>query len=385
LSIRETVSTGPVGTAGDSTSANIHFLGAGTVSGGAPVDAAVYYPAGGWQTVSIHRTMTNMAGTANVTRDISDGPGYNANDTVAVQVYPYRSINGVTIYSTTGAQSASTASNDTYAVTWNWNLLPEADGYRLLRDLNGAGYNEYLDVPINVNNYLDANAGWSPGNTVTPNTTQVGPSVRWNPSVGSQTNLPGQWGILEAIAFCIDDSAGDTGPYDLYIDNLTSGGTNWQTFESALAGANEISFRVPSLSGTTSGNLLTAPNVTQVSNLAADTGTKSLRIRWQWSGTNTTRWLRLTTSGAGNPQVNLDDPITFRMLLLPANSSPVAPPGPPLTINQLGVDKVLTWPGTHQLQSSLNATGTYSSVSGVTTAPWTNTFTDPEKFFRLVN
>jgi hypothetical protein len=94
--------------------------------------------------------------------------------------------------------------------------------------------------------------------------------------------------------------------------------------------------------------------------------------------------LRLTTSGVGNPLVNLDEPISFRVLLLPVNQSPVPPPAPTLTINQVGADTVLNWTGAHRLQASTEVTGTYTNT-GVITAPWTNTFTEPQKFFRLVD
>src|SRR6185295_4519636 len=113
----------------------------------------------------------------------------------------------------------------------------------------------------------------------------------------------------------------DTGPFDLYIDNLQSEGTVFQTFETAPANTTDYGFRQPSFSGTTGGSILPAPNVGEVSNAAADGGTKSFHLRFQWSGTNTAKWLRLTTSGVNNPQVNLDQPISFRLLMQPVNAS----------------------------------------------------------------
>jgi hypothetical protein len=132
--------------------------------------------------------------------------------------------------------------------------------------------------------------------------------------------------------------------------------------------------------------LLSAPDQSIASNGAADTGTKSARVRFQWAGTNATQWLRLTTSGVGNPQVNLLEPISLRMLLLPVGASPVAPPPPSLSIELVNGEAVLDWTGAHRLQESTNAAGPYAPVAGAPfLAPYTNAPTDDVKFFRLVD
>lgn len=381
-SIRETSSTGPVGANGISTSANIHFLGASNVVGGSPGSGPVLIPSSVWQTVTLQRGPgESIADSANAAGASADGSGYAALDAVTLQVFAFRTLHGVTIYSATAAQSAPVASNDVFKVSWTWDAVAGAQGYRLLRDLNSGGYNDSVDVA--VNNYSDDNTGWISGNDVTLKTTQTDSSIQWSPTVSNPDSIPGQWGIFESINFAIDDLS-DTGPYDLYIDNLKNGSTVWQTFEGSVAGTQEVTFKVPSNSGTTSDRILPTPNQSIISNGAADEGTKSLRIRFQWNNTNSDRWLRLTTTGS-NPQVNLDDPISIRFLLLPVNTTPVAPPAPTISYSIVAGQLVLNWPDAHRLQASSLVTGIYTNVPGITTSPWINTFTEPQKFFRLVD
>jgi hypothetical protein len=387
LSLRETSSTGPVGSAGSTASANLHFLGATGTSGGAPTNGLVVNPSSGWQTITFNRGTLKLANVSGLTSAIADGPGYNPNDTVAVRVYAYRTgpANGIVFYSPSPAQSSVVTSNDTFSVNWSWSPVADAEGYRLLREVNSNGYtNDYTDV-IGVNNLTDANNVWIGGlGAVTPSFSQTNASIQWNPTQSNPTNIATTWAVLDSIALSLDDASANTGPYDLYIDNLRNGSTTWQTFESAVSGQTDFGFRTPAFSGTTSANMLASPDVGAVSNGAADGGTKSFRVRFQWSGTNAPRWIRLTTSGVGNPQVNLDDDISFRLLLLPVGTSPTPPPAPTLTITQVGSQQVLNWQDAHRLQASSLVTGTYTNT-GVTLSPWTNTFTEPQKFFRLVD
>jgi len=389
LTLRETATTSAtVGAPGSTASGNLHFVGATMVgSGTAPVDAPVYYPSNGWQTVTFNLRET-AGNAANALGAATANAGYAPNDSVAIQVYAFRTVvaNGTLIYSRVGAQSAAVTSNNVFAVNWRWDAVPGADGYRLLRNVNQAGYNEGADVS-GTNFFADLNDSWFAGTTITPTSTQTGPSIQWNPATGNMNNLPGQWGALESINFAIDDLT-DTGPYDLYIDNIQNGTTVFQTFEEAAAGTTDYGFRAPSFSGTTSGNLLPAPNVGAVSNGAADSGTKSFRVQFQWNGLTVSRWLRLTTSGvapASNPYVNLDDPISFRLLLQPVGVTPVAPPAPTLSINLLGNQPVLNWTGGHRLQTAPIVTGPYTNIPNAILAPYTNTFLDPARFFRLVD
>ncbi len=225
--------------------------------------------------------------------------------------------------------------------------------------------------------------------------------VIWNSNTsgqqGTTNDLQGEWGTLEAIAFALDDVT-DTGPYVLYLDNIVNGGiTNppivVEDFENAPAGTTDHTFRVPGFSGTTTPFLMTVPNEAVVSNDAADTGTKSLRVQFQWVSLATNNWLRLTTyqapRGHPNPLVNLNDPISFRILLLPPGSSPTPPARPTLSASLVNGTVVLTWPGGHNLQTAAVVTGPYTNAtigtSPVTLAPYTNTYPEAQRFFRLAN
>ena len=391
LTIRDTTNlVATVGAPGNTVSANLYFLGATTVTGGAPVDAPAIYPSNGWQTVTFNRGTEYVSNSANAVGTLIGAGGYAANDSVVLQVYAYRTVpaNSVLIYSRVGALSPAATSNNVFAVDWRWDAVPGADGYRLLRNVNSAGLNDATDV-VGTNFFSDLNNAWTSPPTVTPTNTQTGPSIQWNPSVGNLNNLPGQGGCLESINFVIDDST-DTGPFDLYIDNIKNGTTVFQTFENAVAGTTDYGFRAPTFSGTTSGNILTAPNQAVVSNGAADTGTKSLRVQYQWNGVTVSKWLRLTTSGvtpASNPFVNLDDPISFRLLLLPVGSTPVAPARPSLSVSLSGSNAVLNWTDAHNLQAAPDVSGTYTNIPGVIAGPYTDTNTPAtgQRFFRLAN
>jgi len=99
-----------------------------------------------------------------------------------------------------------------------------------------------------------------------------------------------------------------------------------------------------------------------------------------------TKWLRLTTSGAGNPQVNITDPITIRFLFVPdGGTMPPAPLPPSLSIGQADGQVLLDWAGGHRLQTSPEVTGVYTNLPGVTLAPYTNSLPEVQRFFRLVD
>ncbi len=390
-SIKETTSTGPVGEPGEGSSENMHYLGATNVlSGYAPGSGPVLTPSASWQTVTLKRGLETVGDSANARGTLVPSKGYSGNAFVSIQVYAYRTLHGVRIYSMSPAESSLVTSNHAFAVNWTWNAVAGAQGYRLLRNVNGAGYNESVDVASN--SFADADAGWAADITVTPPTTQTDSSIQWYPDANVKPDaLPGDWGILESIGFAIDDLT-DTGPYDLYIDNLQNGTTVFQTFEGAVAGTTDYVFHGPGFSGTTDGGLLMPPNLGEVSNGAADTGTKSFHVQFQWKGTNAASWLRLTTyfpadspMPGGNPMVNLNDPISIRFLLLPAGATPVPPPRPIISVNRFGGDVVLNWTDAHNLQTSVNVGGTYTNVPGVILAPFTNNFAETQRFFRLAN
>lgn len=140
-------------------------------------------------------------------------------------------------------------------------------------------------------------------------------------TTGSNGVLDGTWGVLEHLALAIDPAAPDTGRYTLYLDNISNGTTPLTDFENYQTGTRVI-FAQPNYSGTTSGNLIIPPNMAEVSEEQHDgTGTKSLKISFQFIDPQQKRWLRLssvklaTAQELPNPLINLTQPITMRVLL----------------------------------------------------------------------
>lgn len=214
----------------------------------------------------------------------------------------------------------------------------------------------------------------------------IDPLYTWAGTDPNPFYWDGEFGAFDGIAIACE---GDTGPYEIYIDDLANG-TNgvFQDWEGVAPGTAARGFSQPSFSGTTSGNLLSAPNESVVVNNTAYSGTNCCRLRFQFNSEANTKWVRIVTSGAtpvANPQVQIAEPISFKILLLPPGATPPPPPQPPkLTAELIGGQIVLNWSGTYQLQAASAVTGPYTDVAGVTTGPWTNTFPDPTKFFRLV-
>lgn len=134
--------------------------------------------------------------------------------------------------------------------------------------------------------------------------------------------LDGAWGVLEHLAFALDTTTPNSGRYTVYIDNIYSGTTLLTDFES-YAAADKVIFALPNYSGTTSANLLLPPNLAEVSEEEHDgaTGTKSLKISFQFVDVQQKRWLRLTSYKSTtsqlltNPLIELTQPITMRVLL----------------------------------------------------------------------
>ncbi len=234
------------------------------------------------------------------------------------------------------------------------------------------------------------------------------PSVIWNSGVAGQAgtvnDLQGEWATLEAIAFTLDDMT-DTGPYRIYIDNIVNGGlTNApiviEDFENAPAKMSDYTFHPPGASGSTGGNMLSAPNEGLVDNTVADTGSKSMRIVWQWASLKTNNWIRFntfnSTQGKPNPMFNLNDPISFRILIQPVGAPaplPPAVPRPTLILSKAGETNVFEWTGAHRLQTAGSLEGPFTNLPQVIIAPNTNTFlgpytnvtSDPVRFYRLVD
>jgi hypothetical protein len=157
----------------------------------------------------------------------------------------------------------------------------------------------------------------------------INPTVLWNNGNGGTDDLEGDYGALDGIAFVCN---GDPGYYDIYIDDIANG-TNGvlENFEGDTQGTT-FGFSQPSFSGTTSSSLLGTPNSSTISGNAATSGTNSTRVQWQFVSGSMNQWLRLVhsgNSGLANPQVNLNEPISFKLLLLgPGQALPALPPAP---------------------------------------------------------
>jgi hypothetical protein len=225
----------------------------------------------------------------------------------------------------------------------------------------------------------------------------VDPTVLWSAgtgggTIGTQNDLQGTWGTIDAIGLVSDDLT-DNGPFELYIDNITNGTTAIETFEAGTNGQTGFTFWQPSFSGTTSANMAPTPDETAVVSTAADTGTKSLRTRFQFADHGANRWIRFTTSnttsGHPNPMIKLDDPISFRILLLPVGSSPTPPavgnPGK-MTANRSGNVISLSWTNTAATLQQASTVGTntvWTDVSGAASGSLSVTNPTGAKFYRL--
>jgi len=132
----------------------------------------------------------------------------------------------------------------------------------------------------------------------------------------------GRYGILEHLA--VTQYGEDTGPYTLYIDNVMNGDTVLEDFEGVVPPAQTL-FRQPTFSSTSTPHILTLPSESVTTTEQADASTQSARIRFQFRDLSTSRWVRLTTSGTPNrpnPVIDLTQPITMRVLLLPPGEAP---------------------------------------------------------------
>ncbi len=206
----------------------------------------------------------------------------------------------------------------------------------------------------------------------------IDPVVLWNNGSSGSPTLDGAFGGLDGIAFACE---GDPGNFEIYLDDLANG-TNGivQDWEAGTVGQS-YAFVQPNYSGSTSGNLLSAPSEALVVNTIASSGTNSLCVRWQFNDGATNRWLRLVTATASpvqNPQLDLTEPISFKILL----STPKPPQPGPLSIALSGQNVVLNWLGSFPLQSATELRGNFSDV-GVTTGPFTNTVGAGAVFYRL--
>jgi hypothetical protein len=168
---------------------------------------------------------------------------------------------------------------------------------------------------------------------------------------------PNPYASLVGIAFCVENLT-NTGPFDLYIDNIKSGDQVIEDFEWATNGQAEVFLQKPSTATIPVSGQIPQPDISVVSTAYADSGTKSLRYSFQFSSVQGTIWIRALAGGSGhpNPQVDLTKPISMRVLLLPPGQSGTDLHASTLTsqnvwltqTNYLGVTASGTGPFTYQ-------------------------------------
>ena len=135
------------------------------------------------------------------------------------------------------------------------------------------------------------------------------------------------WAAVDALIFSIDTSGTvNTGPYDIYVDQVMNGDTVIEDFEGYAVGSTsrlnnpngQGQFPNPAVS------YLGYPNSSTISTNYAYSGGKSCRIRWQWLDTSNVRWARIqfnATAGKNFPQIDTSKPITVRYLVLPVGQT----------------------------------------------------------------
>ncbi len=173
--------------------------------------------------------------------------------------------------------------------------------------------------------------------------------VRAFAGAGADGNLSSAngMGALEHIALTVNATSPNrsVGTYVLYVDNIVNvgagpGGTDAlvSDFEAVPNNTNEVMFRLPRFSGSTSANLEDPtvfsgiPNSSRSTDVEGNPG-QSVRLSWYFRDTAANRWVRLTTFNAPqlpNPAINLTKPIRFQYLL-----QQILPPAAPTIVSPL--------------------------------------------------
>ncbi|MBN1492235.1 MAG: hypothetical protein JXA69_20145 [Phycisphaerae bacterium] len=174
------------------------------------------------------------------------------------------------------------------------------------------------------------------GGPVAP-TQVITPGSGWKTLTFDHTNLvqaftgngivqPNVEGVvrIDHLAIIRDVGSTDTGPYVLYIDEITNGIATLQGFENAPPGS-EVWFQEPTFSGSTAIHLLSQPNVAGVDASQAAVGNQSYRTEWQFVDDDSARWLRLVTYFVPESEIEVDltQGVTMRVMLAPVPTVPV--------------------------------------------------------------
>lgn len=143
-------------------------------------------------------------------------------------------------------------------------------------------------------------------------------------SGGGNLSITDPFCALGGLVFSIDDTS-ETGPYEIYIDQIKNGDTVIEDFEGYTNG-DVKTFTVPSAAGNPApgSTYLPSPNSSVVSQNNAFDGTNSCRIQWQWTDSSNIRWahiLATNTTGKVYPQLDTAKPVTVRYLLLPVGET----------------------------------------------------------------
>jgi hypothetical protein len=141
--------------------------------------------------------------------------------------------------------------------------------------------------------------------------------------------VDGRLGVLESLAFTIEPPY-DTGRYLMYLDSIMNGPTMLMNFDMIdLEGFSQVMFRKPSFYDTPAGNLLAYPDVAKLEGTrSTNHSLRSYRVEFQFRDGAPGRWARLTTFDSSstpdipyqNPLVDLNQPISLKLLLVPAGS-----------------------------------------------------------------
>ncbi len=112
---------------------------------------------------------------ASATEDIGLS-GYSLGDSIDYQVYSKCDFNGTTIFSSSNSPTSVTIVGIVSGVDVAWTnpsypTNSTNQGVRILRQVNGGGYNDYMDIVDPTVTLNDDASGWTSGSTVTPTST----------------------------------------------------------------------------------------------------------------------------------------------------------------------------------------------------------------------
>ena len=206
---------------------------------------------------------------------------------------------------------------------------------------------------------------------------QTDPALNWaSAAVVTETN---PFASLDNLTFAIDT---DSGPYDIYVDDIKNGDTVIENFEGYDNGTPNVTFQNPNFAvipGTAS-TYLSAPNATAVSQSHSFEGTNACRIQWQFANALNIRWARVVAAGvsAGRqyPQLDTSKPVTMKILVLPVGGTSDqkfvgtvsaitnSPPTYTTQTNVLGI--TVTGPGTYTYQWSWSGGGLANATTDST-------------------